>query len=184
MQPGLRLKLHNLQHSRNFSQIKELILQSSLAWEVKDLSVRIFTEIANAEAKIHGGTPGEVHFHEVGAIDSIIDILSVSLLVKKLKIEKVFSRSVPLGSGTANTKHGTIPVPAPATLEILKGIPVFGGGLDFEATTPTGAAIIKALVNEFTDIPQMIIQSIRNRCRLHNQFLRKKPPEYLKDFIW
>jgi pyridinium-3,5-bisthiocarboxylic acid mononucleotide nickel chelatase len=156
---GFKVKVTHLQHSRNFSQIKELILQSRLALEVKDLSVRIFNEIANAEAKIHGGDPGEVHFHELGAIDSIIDILSVSLLVNKLKIEKVFSRSVPLGSGTANTKHGIIPVPAPATIEILKGIPIFGGGLDFEATTPTGAAIIKTLVNEFTDIPQMTIQS-------------------------
>jgi uncharacterized protein (TIGR00299 family) protein len=156
---GFKVEVTHPQHSRNFSEIKELILQSRLAPEVKDLSVRIFTEIANAEAKIHGTTPEHVHFHEVGAIDSIIDILSVSLLVKKLEIEKVLSRSVPLGSGTANTKHGTIPVPAPATLEILMGTPVFGGGLDFEATTPTGAAIIKALVNEFTDIPQMTIQT-------------------------
>jgi len=154
-----KVEVTDLQQPRNFSRIKELISQSRLAREVKDLSIRIFTEIANAEAKIHSSTPGEVHFHEVGAIDSIIDILSVSLLVKKLKIEKVFSRSVPLGSGTVSTKHGTIPVPAPATLEILKGIPVFGGGLDFEATTPTGAALIKTLVNEFTDIPQMLIQS-------------------------
>jgi pyridinium-3,5-bisthiocarboxylic acid mononucleotide nickel chelatase len=156
---AFKVEVTQPQHSRNFSQIKELILQSRLDRQVKDLSVRIFTEIANAEAKIHGGKPGEVHFHEVGAIDSIIDILSVALLVKKLKIEKVFCRSVPLGSGTANTKHGIIPVPAPATLEILKGIPVFGGGMDFEATTPTGAAIIKTLVNEFTDIPKMTVQS-------------------------
>jgi pyridinium-3,5-bisthiocarboxylic acid mononucleotide nickel chelatase len=156
---GFKVEVTYPQHSRNFSQITELILKSRLAREVKDLSVRIFTEIANAEAKIHGGKPGEVHFHEVGAIDSIIDILSVSLLVKKLKIEKVFCSSVPLGSGTANTRHGIIPVPAPATLEILKGIPVFGGGLDFEATTPTGAAIIKTLVDEFTGIPQMTIQN-------------------------
>ena len=154
-----KVEVTDLQQPRNFSRIKELISQSRLAREVKDLSIRIFTEIANAEAKIHSSTPGEVHFHEVGAIDSIIDILSVSILVKKLKIEKVFSRSVPLGSGTVSTKHGTIPVPAPATLEILKGVPVFGGGLDFEATTPTGAALIKTLVNEFTDIPQMVIQS-------------------------
>jgi pyridinium-3,5-bisthiocarboxylic acid mononucleotide nickel chelatase len=159
---GFKVKVTHKQHSRNYSQIKELILTSRLENQVKDLSVRIFTEIANAEAKIHGSTPETVHFHEVGAIDSIIDILSVSLLVKKLKIEKIFCRSVPLGSGTANTKHGQIPVPAPATLEILKGVPVFGGGLDFEATTPTGAAIIKAIVNEFTDIPQMVIQSTGN----------------------
>jgi uncharacterized protein (TIGR00299 family) protein len=159
---GFKVKVTQKQHSRNYSQIKELILQSRLDREVKDLSVRIFTEIANAEAKIHGSTPENVHFHELGAIDSIIDILAVSLLVKKLKIEKVFSRSVPLGSGTANTKHGQIPVPAPATLEILKGVPVFGGSLDFEATTPTGAAIVKALVSEFNDIPQMVIQSTGN----------------------
>jgi len=159
---GFKVEVTSRQNSRNYSQIKELILQSRLDVQVKDLSIRIFTEIANAEAKIHGSTPERVHFHEVGAIDSIIDILSVSLLVKKLKIEKVFCRSVPLGSGAANTSHGQIPVPAPATLEILKGVPVFGGGMDFEATTPTGAAIIKVLVNEFTDIPQMVIQSTGN----------------------
>jgi uncharacterized protein (TIGR00299 family) protein len=159
---GFKVEITHQQHSRNYSQIKELILQSGLERQVKDLSVRIFTEIANAEAKIHGSTPEHVHFHEVGAIDSIVDILSVSLLIKKLKIEKVFSSRIPLGSGTANTKHGQIPVPAPATLEILKGVPVFGGGMDFEATTPTGAAIIKAIVNEFADIPQMAIQSTGN----------------------
>ncbi len=156
------VKVSDRQHSRNYSQIKELILQSSLAKEVKELSIRIFAEIANAEAKIHGSTPELVHFHEVGAVDSIVDILSVSILVKKLKIENIISSRIPLGSGTANTKHGTIPVPAPATLEILKGVPVFGGDLGFEATTPTGAAIIKVLVDEFTDIPKMSIQSTGN----------------------
>ena len=156
---GFKVEVTHQQHSRNYSQIKDLIVQSRLAQEVKDLSQKIFTEIANAEAKIHGSTPEHVHFHEVGAIDSIIDILSVSLLVKKLKIEDVCSSRIPLGSGTANTRHGKIPVPAPATLEILKDVPVLGGGLDFEATTPTGAAIIKVLVKEFSDIPQMIIRS-------------------------
>jgi uncharacterized protein (TIGR00299 family) protein len=139
-----------------------LISQSGLDQEVKDLTLKIFAEIADAEAKIHGSTPEAVHFHEVGAVDSIIDITAVSILVKKLKIEKVFSRSVPLGRGTANTMHGKIPVPAPATLEILKGIPVSGGEIDFEATTPTGAAIIKVLVNEFTDIPKIVLQSTGN----------------------
>ncbi len=186
---GFKVEVKNPQHSRNYSQIKELILQSRLERQVKDLSFRIFTEIANAEAKIHGSTPENVHFHEVGAIDSIIDILSVSLLVNKLKIEKVFSRSVPLGSGTANTMHGQIPVPAPATLEILKGVPVFGGGMDFEATTPTGAAIIKALVNEFTDIPQMVIKStgngagsiispVKKACRISSGLLYGETDKY------
>jgi pyridinium-3,5-bisthiocarboxylic acid mononucleotide nickel chelatase len=159
---AFKVEIINRQHSRNYSQIKELIQKSMLGQEVKDLSVRIFSEIAVAEAKIHGTTPELVHFHEVGAIDSIIDILSVSILAEKLKIEKVFSKVVPLGSGTANTMHGRIPVPAPATLEILKGVPVSGGGMDFEATTPTGAAVLKVLVNEWTDIPQIVIQSIGN----------------------
>ena len=156
------VKVRQEQPSRNFTQIRELILQSKLSEEVKDLSVRIFTEIANAEAKIHGSTPEHVHFHEIGAADSIIDIVAVSLLVKKLKIEDVCSSGVPLGSGIANTSHGMIPVPAPATLEILKGVPVFGGDLDFEATTPTGAAIIKVIVSNFSDIPRMIIESTGN----------------------
>jgi pyridinium-3,5-bisthiocarboxylic acid mononucleotide nickel chelatase len=159
---AFKVEIINRQHSRNYSQIKELIQKSMLGQKVKDLSARIFSEIAVAEAKIHGTTPELVHFHEVGAIDSIIDILSVSILAEKLKIEKVFSKIVPLGSGTANTMHGRIPVPAPATLEILKGVPVSGGDMDFEATTPTGAAVLKVLVNEWTDIPQIVIQSIGN----------------------
>ncbi len=159
---GFSVEVKNPQHSRNFGQIKVLISQSGLDQEVKELTLKIFAEIADAEAKIHGSTPEAVHFHEVGAVDSIIDITAVSILVKKLKIEKVFSRSVPLGRGTANTMHGKIPVPAPATLEILKGIPVSGGEIDFEATTPTGAAIIKVLVNEFTDIPKIVLQSTGN----------------------
>jgi uncharacterized protein (DUF111 family) len=83
---GFKVEVKNPQHSRNYGQIKELISQSALDRQVKDLSLKIFTEIANAEAKIHGGTPEGVHFHEVGAVDSIIDIISVSLLVRKLKI--------------------------------------------------------------------------------------------------
>jgi uncharacterized protein (TIGR00299 family) protein len=146
------------QPSRNFSQIRNLILTSSLLPEVKKTAILMFETIAGAEAKVHGGDADKVHFHEVGAVDSIIDITCVSLAINMLSPSAIFCRKIPLGSGTASTMHGTIPVPAPATLEILKGLPVYGGGFGFEVTTPTGAAIVKALAGSFKDIPEMIVE--------------------------
>jgi len=146
------------QPSRNYGQIRNLILTSSLLPEVKKTAISMFEIIAAAEAKVHGVDADKVHFHEVGAVDSIIDITCVSLAINMLSPSAIFCRKIPLGSGTANTMHGTIPVPAPATLEILKGLPVYGGGFGFEVTTPTGAAIVKALAGSFGDIPEMIVK--------------------------
>jgi len=148
------------QKSRNFKDIKSLINESSLDEKVKDLSIDIFTEIAAAESKIHGCSINDVHFHEVGAVDSIIDIVSCAVLYNCMDINVVYSRRVPLGEGTVSTMHGVIPIPAPAALEILKGVPVYGGNFDFEVTTPTGAAMVKILTDDFTDIPDIVIKKI------------------------
>ena len=147
----LDVSVESGQHPRNFDDIKDLIEKSSLSSKVKKTGIEIFTEIAAAEAIVHKKPAGKVHFHEVGAVDSIIDIMSASIAVNFLNPDKIFCSKIPLGSGFADTMHGKIPVPAPATLEILKGIPVFGGGFDFEVTTPTGAAIVKVVSDSFSD---------------------------------
>ncbi len=140
---------HALQ-SRNYSDIIHIIRKSSLNEKVKELSLRIFSRVAEAEAKIHGVPVEKVHFHEVGAIDSIVDIVGAAICIDYLKPDRIVSSPPELGKGLVNCDHGVFPVPAPATAEILKGIPVRMGSVDHEATTPTGAAILAALAHEFT----------------------------------
>ena len=134
------------QPERSYPQIQEIINKSSLSNKSKSISLSIFDILAKAEAKIHNETFEELHFHEIGAIDSIIDIVGTAIAIDLLKIDEVYcSPAIPLGGGFINTSHGKIPVPAPATLEILKGLPVYSGNYDFEVTTPTGAAIVAAI---------------------------------------
>lgn len=160
---------HNHQHShnenhhhehRNLKDIESLINSSELSDEVKKLSINIFMRVAEAEAKVHGKTIEEVHFHEVGATDSIVDIVGAAICAVYLKADRVMCSSVELGSGFVRCAHGLIPVPAPATVEILKGIPVKAGVVPKETTTPTGAAILAELVHEFTDKKNFIIEKI------------------------
>ncbi|MDD5622700.1 MAG: nickel pincer cofactor biosynthesis protein LarC [Actinomycetota bacterium] len=145
---------------RNFEDIKKIIGESSLDKEIKKISLDIFHLIAEAEAVIHDYDISKIHFHEVGAVDSIIDIVGTAIGLKFLKIGSFYSSNVPLGSGFVGGSHGELPVPAPATLEILKKVPVYGGNFDFEVTTPTGAAIIKTLTAKFGEIPGMEIEEI------------------------
>jgi len=140
--------IHEHSH-RHLSDIQKIIAESTLPDSVKELSMRIFIKIAEAEAKVHGIPVEKVHFHEVGAIDSIIDITGAAICFNVLKVDAVLVSEVELGSGFVNCEHGKLPVPAPATAEILKGIPVRMGGVDFEATTPTGAAILSVLGTGF-----------------------------------
>jgi len=135
-------------------------MESSLAEEVKKTSLDIFERIAAAEAKIHGRDIADVHFHEVGAVDSIIDIVGTAIGLHKLEIEKILSGPVPLGSGSIDTSHGKLPIPAPATIEILEGVPVYRGDFDFEVTTPTGAGIVRTLARGFERIMDMEIERI------------------------
>lgn len=130
---------------RHPSDIEKIIDESKLSFSVKELSRKIFREVAIAESHVHGVPYEKVHFHEVGAIDSIIDIIGAAICFDKLGVDSVFVSTIELGGGTVKCAHGILPVPAPATAEIIKGLPVNSGGVDFEATTPTGAAILKTL---------------------------------------
>jgi uncharacterized protein (TIGR00299 family) protein len=138
-------------HHRSFRNISTLIEGSDLSRNVKTLSLRIFTKIAQAEAKIHGCNIDDVHFHEIGAVDSIVDIVGAAVCLDCLRVDRVLSSPVQVGGGFVTCAHGTLPVPAPATAEILKGIPVRSGLVPFETTTPTGAAILAATVDIFTE---------------------------------
>jgi uncharacterized protein (DUF111 family) len=138
-----------------------LIEAAGLSPRAAELSLAIFAKIGAAEAKIHGIPIETVHFHEVGAIDSIVDIVGVALAVDSLNPDKIWSSPVPLGAGTIRIDHGVYPVPAPATLEMMRGLPIAPSSYSLELTTPTGAGIIAALVDEFSSsMPPMIIEAI------------------------
>lgn len=150
---------HSHEH-RNFNDIKEIINKSTLNEKIKKLSIEIFEKVARAEAKVHARDISEVHFHEVGAIDSIVDIVATAILINMLDYDHIYSSPLSLGSGFVKAAHGIIPVPAPATIEILKCVPVYSTGVKSELVTPTGAAIIKTIAEDFIDLPQLEIEKI------------------------
>jgi len=156
---AFRVKLTESHHHRTFRDIRKIIGESSLSKRVKSLSTKIFKIIAEAEGKIHAIPPDDVHFHEIGAMDSIIDIVGAAIAVESLNVAEVVSSPIALGTGWAKTMHGTIPIPAPATLEILKGVPTASSTAPFELTTPTGAAIVKTLASSFGPMPAMTIEA-------------------------
>jgi pyridinium-3,5-bisthiocarboxylic acid mononucleotide nickel chelatase len=150
---GTRVTVKQTGHEhahRHLADIEKIINESSIDTKTKVLSKAIFMKVAEAEASVHGIAVDKVHFHEVGAIDSIIDIVGAAICFNSLKIDAVHVSAVELGGGMVKCDHGMLPVPAPATAEILKNIPVKKGGVDFEATTPTGAAIIATLGTVFS----------------------------------
>ena len=136
---------------RHLRHVEEIVNNSSLPEQVKINALKIFDLIAVAEAKVHNISKQAVHFHEVGALDSIADIVGAAICLDYLNVDKVMSSPIQLGGGTVRCAHGIMPVPAPATAEIVKNIPVKTGLVNHEATTPTGAAILVATVDEFTD---------------------------------
>ena len=143
---------------RSWSGIRRLIDRSRLPAAVKARSLAVFSKLAEAEGKLHGVAPEEVHFHEVGAVDSIVDIVAAAIGTCHLDIDDFACSTVPLGRGLTRSMHGVLPVPAPATLELLKGFPVEDAGLNAENVTPTGAAILSALVTEKGGAPAMRIE--------------------------
>ena len=143
---------------RHLPDIEQIIDSSGLDTKTRELSKKIFRKIAEAEAAVHNTTPDTVHFHEVGAVDSIIDIVGAAICFRALNVEAVFVSKVELGSGFVSCTHGKLPVPAPATAELIKGISVNKGGVDFEATTPTGAAILVSTGTHFGKLPEFIIE--------------------------
>jgi len=136
---------------RNLNDIEKIICESELSDKVKIISMDIFRRVAQAEAKIHGKSLEEVHFHEVGAVDSIVDIVGAAICIEYLKPDRIIASPVEMGGGFVNCAHGRFPVPAPATLEIMKGKPLKFGAVPFETATPTGVAILAALADEFTE---------------------------------
>jgi pyridinium-3,5-bisthiocarboxylic acid mononucleotide nickel chelatase len=145
---------------RHLSGILQLIHAAAIPAGSKAKAERIFRRLGEAEAAVHGVDIEKVHFHEVGAIDSICDIVGISLALDLLAIEEIHCSAVNVGSGTANTQHGILPVPAPATAKLLQGKPVYSRGPALELTTPTGAAVVSALAQNFGAMPPMRIQSI------------------------
>lgn len=145
---------------RRLSDILGIIDRSDLEDEVKGLSKKIFRDLAAVEARIHNRDIEEIHFHEVGGLDCIIDVTGALIGLKKLGVEAVYSSRIPVGSGFVKCQHGVLPVPAPATVELLKGIPIYSNGIEAELTTPTGAAILKNISRGFGDIPVMRVERV------------------------
>ena len=145
---------------RNLEVIRNIIRKGSLSSGVKDKSIRIFEELASVEGKIHNKPPEEVHFHEVGAVDSIIDIVGTVYGLDRLGVTSLFVSPLPLGSGFVETAHGRIPIPAPATTALLEGVPVYDSGTHHEMVTPTGAALVKGLATSFGPMPPMVVENI------------------------
>ena len=148
------------QTARNFSDIRSLIVNCPLSERIKSTSLQIFKRLAASEAHIHSCSTEEVHFHEVGGIDAIVDIVGTAICLDYLGIERIIASHIPLGKGFVTCSHGKLPVPAPATLDILKGVPVYGSDIPHELVTPTGAAIIVTLAEGFGAMPDMTTTDI------------------------
>lgn len=151
---------HHHHEHRSYKDIVKLIEAADFSEQVTETALNIFQKIGEAEGKIHGMPLADVHFHEVGAVDSIIDIVGTAILIHQLEIDVVKSAPIPVGSGSIHIDHGVYPVPAPATLEILRGVPIAESELKAELTTPTGAAIIAVLAEAFCTLPAMKVNSI------------------------
>ncbi|GAH48698.1 unnamed protein product, partial [marine sediment metagenome] len=142
------------------SSIKKIIIKSNLDRDIKKDSIEIFTNLARAEAKVHGTSTNKVHLHEIGAVDAIVDIVGAVCCFYKINPGTVLSSPINVGSGTVKTAHGILPVPAPATAELLKGVPIYSGDLNTELCTPTGAAIITHYAKGYTKLPNLIVDKI------------------------
>jgi uncharacterized protein (TIGR00299 family) protein len=145
---------------RHLADIRKIIRAGRLSQDVQEKSLRVFESIAREEGRIHDRSPEKVFFHEVGAVDSIVDILGVVSGVELMRIDSLCVSSLPVGSGFVETEHGRIPIPAPATMALLEGIPVYGTGLKQELVTPTGAALVKELASSFGPLPSMTVEKV------------------------
>lgn len=145
---------------RHLKHIREILDNSRLPDTVRDNALKIFTRLAEVEAAAHGTTLEKVHFHEVGAIDAIVDIVGACLALEHFGVRQVHVSPIPTGNGTVRCEHGVMPVPAPATAGLLKGVPLASCEEEGELTTPTGAAILTTLATSFGALPSMIIDAI------------------------
>ncbi len=155
----VRVQVDDPQPHRNLAAITQILDNASLAEPVRERALRIFTALAEAEARVHGCAAAEIHFHETGGLDTIIDVVGAVLGLRLLNIEKLFCSPLPLGPGRVRCDHGDLPLPAPAVCELLNGIPVYGETIEQELVTPTGAALIRVLAEEFGPMPPMRIRA-------------------------
>lgn len=156
----VKIKFKEKETSRNLDNINDLIEKSSLDSKVKEQSKKVFMRLAKVEAKVHNKKISEIRFHEGGAIDSILDTVGSVIGVKQLGIEKIYCSKLRLGSGFVRCAHGMLPVPSPATAELIKGLPVYSSSVEKELVTPTGAAIITTLAKEFGGMPLMKVEKV------------------------
>ena len=145
---------------RSFAEIRRLLSRAKLASPVRERALAIFEALAAAEGRVHGVAPARVHFHEVGAVDAIVDVVGAAFGLERLGIERVSATPVALGRGSVDTEHGRLPIPAPATLELLRGLPSVPAHAEFETVTPTGAAILRSVVDEFGPMPALTVERI------------------------
>ena len=189
----VRVSTRGHHHHRSYGDIEALIKKSSLTNSVKERSLDIFLRIAKAEAKVHRKSVEDIHFHEVGAIDSLVDIVGSVIGIDYLGAEAFAAASLPLGHGFVKCAHGTLPLPAPATLLLLKGVPVHDAGIQGELVTPTGAAIITSYVRHFDGMPAMTVfatgygagtMDLQDRPNMLRLLLGETGGAVTTDYVW
>lgn len=177
---------------KTWRDIKKIIKTSSLSQEIKQKGLKIMRRLFEAEGKVHGESPEKVHLHELGAIDCIVDVFGAIIGMDILGLEKIYSSPLNLGSGFVKTEHGDLPIPAPATAEILKGNPTYSTGIPFELTTPTGAAIITTISDDFIPLPLFKIgkighgagsKDIKSHPNVLRLFIGKRGHNYDRDEV-
>ena len=151
---------HHHHHHRGFTEIAGMITGSALAGPVKSRALSVFRRLGEVEAKIHNVPLAQIHFHEIGAVDSIVDIVGVCIALELLGVTEVAASPLPCGSGFIETAHGKFPVPAPATLELLRGVPVVPSTMVAELVTPTGAALLAEFCNQYGAMPALVVEKI------------------------
>ena len=151
----VHVEAHEHHHHRHLSEILKMIEDAKLAPRAEERARRIFQRLGEAEAKVHNIPIEKVHFHEVGAVDSIVDIVGAAIGFELLGIDEFACSAIDVGAGRVKTEHGLLPVPAPATAELLRNAPTFSSGIEKELVTPTGAAIAATLSTRFAEMPAM-----------------------------
>ncbi len=151
---------HPDSHGRSFAEIRRLLQRARLADEVRAGALAVFERLARAEARVHGVRVERVHFHEVGAVDALVDVVGCVAGLRRLGVRRLTCSPLALGHGQVETEHGTLPLPAPATLELLRGVPVVPAHVAWETVTPTGAALARTLVDEFRPLPALRVEAV------------------------
>lgn len=177
----VEISVHEGQPHRSYQDIKQLFKVSHLSEEIKENSLAVFATLAEAEAKVHGVSTEKVHFHEVGAVDSILDIVGAAVGFSFFDIDSLICSALPMGHGWVECEHGRLPLPAPAVAELSKGMEVYGVDINKELVTPTGAAIVKALADGFGPLPSLTLSHTGYGAGNHT--LADHGPNMLRLFI-